>query len=152
MWEHRDKLYWLDWKSQHFNGNVTKWNSIQPSLKCIWQIFFICLIKSPQCTDMYSKKTFSRAIFLWRHFRTSSFAKTDFWHFLKNNALLYHFLANWLAQNRKMIEKSVFRKTWSSEMTSQSFSVSCFWSRSFVTHQKWNLMLLIHQNTGKENH
>ena len=78
------------------------------SLKCIWQIFFICSIKSPQCTDKYSKKVFSIAIFLprvlmyqkrqillplgyktarpktgdwerlWRHFRTSSFAKNKF--------------------------------------------------------------------------
>ena len=27
-------------------------------LKCIWQIFFICSIKSPQYTDKYSKKSF----------------------------------------------------------------------------------------------
>ena len=36
-----------------------------------------------------------------------------FSHFLKNKALLYHFLANWLAHNKKTIEKSVFRETWS---------------------------------------
>ena len=28
------------------------------SLKCIWQIFFICSIKSPQCADKCSKKIF----------------------------------------------------------------------------------------------
>ena len=57
---------------------------------------------------------------------------TTFSYFLINNALLYHFLANWLAHNNKMTEKSVFREGWSPEMTSQSFPVSCFWSRGFV--------------------
>ena len=33
-----------------------------------------------------------------------------FSYFLINNALLYHFLANWLAHNKKMTEKSVFRE------------------------------------------
>ena len=28
------------------------------NLKCIWQIFFICSIKSPQCADKCSKKKF----------------------------------------------------------------------------------------------
>ena len=32
-------------------------------LKCM-RDFFICSIKSPQCTDMYSKEKFSIAIFL----------------------------------------------------------------------------------------
>ena len=32
-----------------------------------------------------------------------------------------------------------------------SFPVSYFWSRGFVPHRKWNLTLLVHQNTGKEN-
>ena len=50
-----------------------------------------------------------------------------------------------------MSEKSVFHKAWSPEMTSQSFPVSCFWSRGFVPHRKWNLMLWAHQNTRKEN-
>ena len=74
-----------------------------------------------------------------------------FSYFLINNALLYHFLANWLDHNKKMTEKSVFRKGWSPEMASQSFPVSCFWSRGFVPHRKWNLTLLAHQNTGKED-
>ena len=50
-----------------------------------------------------------------------------------------------------MTEKSVFREAWSPELTLELFPVSCFWCRSFVPHQKWNLMLLAHQNTGKEN-
>ena len=50
-----------------------------------------------------------------------------------------------------MSEKSVFREAWSPEMMSRSFPVSCFWSRGFVPHRKWNLTLLVHQNTGKEN-
>ena len=55
--------------------------------------------------------------------------------FLINNALLYHFLANLLAHNKKMTEKSVFREALSPEMTSQSFPVSCFLSRGFVPHR-----------------
>ena len=74
-----------------------------------------------------------------------------FSYFLINNALLYHFLAYWLAHNEKMTEKSVFCKAWSPEMTSQSFPVSCFWSRCFVPNRKWNLTRLVHQNMGKEN-
>ena len=74
-----------------------------------------------------------------------------FSYFLINNALLYHFLANWLAHNKKMTEKSVFREAWNPELTSQSFPVSCFWCRGFVPHRKWNLTLLAHQSTGKEN-
>ena len=50
-----------------------------------------------------------------------------------------------------MTEKSVFREAWSPELTSQSFPVPCFWSRGFVPHRKGNLMLLVHQNMGKEN-
>ena len=50
-----------------------------------------------------------------------------------------------------MTEKSVFREAWSPELMSQSFPVSCFWCRGFVLHWKWNLTLLAHQNTGKEN-
>ena len=50
-----------------------------------------------------------------------------------------------------MTEKSVFREAWSPELTSQSFPVSCFWCRGFVPHRKYNLTLLAHQNTGKEN-
>ena len=36
------------------------------SLKVYMTVFFICSIKSPQCTDMYSKEKFSIAIFLLR--------------------------------------------------------------------------------------
>ena len=74
-----------------------------------------------------------------------------FFYFVINNALLYHFIANLLAHNEKMTEKSVFRETWSPKMTSQSFPVSCFWSRGFSPHRTWNLTVLVHQNTGKEN-
>ena len=92
---------------------------------------------------------------LWRHFRTPSLAKNRFLRhflfFLINNALLYHFLAIWLAHNKKMTEKFVFRKAWSPEMMSQSFPMPCFWPCGFVPHWKWNLTLLAHQNTGKEN-
>ena len=92
---------------------------------------------------------------LWRQFRTPSLAKNRFLrtfsYFLINNALLYHFLANCLAHNKKMTEKSVFREAWSPELMLQSVPVSCFWCRGFVPHRKWNLTLLAHQNTGKEN-
>ena len=57
-----------------------------------------------------------------------------------NNALLYHFSANWLAHNKKV-----------TEITSQSFPVSCFWSHGFVPHRKWNFKFLVRQNTGQEN-
>ena len=33
-----------------------------------------------------------------------------FSYFLINNALLYHFLVNWLAHNKKMTDKSVFHE------------------------------------------
>ena len=65
-----------------------------------------------------------------------------FSYFLITNALLYHFLANLLAHNKKMSEKSVFREALSPEMTSKSFPVSCFWSRGFVPHRKWNFTFL----------
>ena len=77
--------------------------------------------------------------------------RATFSYFLIKNALLYHFLANWLAHN-KMTDKSVFGEPWSPELKSQSFPVSFFWCRGFVPHRKWNLTLLAHQNTGKENH
>ena len=35
-------------------------------------------------------------------------------------------------RNKKMSEKSVFRKASTPEMTSQSLPVSCFWSRGMV--------------------
>ena len=65
--------------------------------------------------------------------------KTDFSdisYFLINNAILHHFSANLLAHNKKMTDKSVFREAWSTEMTSQSSPVSCFWSRGFIPHRK----------------
>ena len=87
-----------------------------------------------------------------RKLRAGPYGSYDkFSYFLINNALLYHFLVYWLAHNKKMTEKSVFRDARTPEMTSQSFPVSCFWSRGFVPHRKWNLMLLVHQDTGKEN-
>ena len=69
-----------------------------------------------------------------------------FSYFLINNALLNHFLANWLAHNKKMTEKSVFGE--------DDFSIvpsHLLWSRGFVPYLKWNLTLLVHQNTGKAN-
>ena len=58
---------------------------------------------------------------------------TTFSYFLINNALLYHFLANRLAHDKKMTKKSVFCEAWSPELTSQSFSVSCFLVSRFCT-------------------
>ena len=74
-----------------------------------------------------------------------------FSYFLINKALLHYLLANWLAHIKKMTEKYVFREAWSLELTSQSFPVPCCWCRGFVPHRKWNLTLLAHQKTGKEN-
>ena len=44
-----------------------------------------------------------------------------FSYFLINNVLLYHFLVNLLAHNKKRTEKSVFHEVQSPKMTSQSF-------------------------------
>ena len=46
-----------------------------------------------------------------------------FSYFLINSALLYHSLANLLAHNKKMTEKSVFLKASSPEMMSQKIAV-----------------------------
>ena len=96
-------------------------------LKVYMTDFFICSIKSPQCADKCSKKVFSIAIFLsrvlmyqkhqislpvgyktvrpktgdwerlWRHFRTSSFAKNRFLqrfsHFRKKQGKIVQFLS-----------------------------------------------------------
>ena len=116
--------------------------------------FFICSIKSPQCTDKNSKKksieifrprvlTYQKGeISLPVEYKTArlrmivtSFQdlkllekqiSPTFSYFPINNALLYHSLAKWLTLNKKMIEKSVFREASSPEMTSQSFPASCF--------------------------
>ena len=39
-------------------------------------------------------------------------------------------------RNKKMSDKSVLREAWSPEMTSQTFPVSCYWSRGFVPRRK----------------
>ena len=98
--------------------------------------FFICRIKSPQCTDKYSKKVFSIAIFLPRvlmyqkhqislpvGYKTAT-PKTGDWE-----RLWRQFRTPSLAKNRFLRR----------------------WCRGFVLHRKWNLTLLAHQNTGKEN-
>ena len=33
-------LYWLDWKSKHFNWNVTEWKATQPSLRVFCRKLF----------------------------------------------------------------------------------------------------------------
>ena len=91
---------------------------------------------------------------LWRQFRTPSIAKNRFQSFSYSeliNLLRNGTIVHSLSENKKTSEKSVFREAWSPELTSQSFPVPSFWSRGFVPHRKWNLMLLVHQNTGKEN-
>ena len=107
--------------------------------------FFICSIKSPQwvskkifgsdfpspCFDVPNTSNFTsggvqnretrnrRLGTIVTSFQDSKLWKNRFlWHFcyfLISNVLLYHFLANWLAHNKKMSEKSVFRKAWSPE-------------------------------------
>ena len=142
--------------------------------------FFICSIKSPQCGDKCSKKIFSIAIFLPRvlmcqkcqisllvGYKTvtpktivtsiqdskprekqisQSFSYCELINLLRNGTIV-----RCLWENKKTLEKSVFREAWSPELTSQSFPVPWFWSHGFVPHRKWNLMLLVHQNTGKKN-
>ena len=77
---------------------------------------------------------------------SQSFYYCDVINLLRNGKIV-----RCLWENKKTSEKSVFREAWSPELSSQSFPVSCFWSRGFVPRRKWNLMLLVHQNTGKEN-
>ena len=77
---------------------------------------------------------------------SQSFSYCELINLLRNGTIV---LCLW--ENKKTSEKPVFREAWSPELTSQSFPVPCFWSRGFVPHRKWNLMLLVHQNTGKEN-
>ena len=143
--------------------------------------FFICSIESPQCTGKYSKKVFFHSDFPFPCFdipKASNFTSSGVQNHNTKNWRLgtivtsiqdsrprekqisstlsyflinYHFLAKWLAHNKKVTEKSVFREAWSPELTSQSFPVSSFWCRGFVPHRKWNLTLLAHQNRGKEN-
>ena len=48
-------------------------------------------------------------------------------------------------------DKFVFLVTWSPELVSQSFPVSCVWPCGFAPHWKWNFMFLVHQNMRKEN-
>ena len=77
---------------------------------------------------------------------SQSFSYCELINLLRNGTIVHC-----LSENKKTSEKSVFREAWSPELTSQSFPVPCFWSRGFVPHRKWNLTLLVHQNTGKEN-
>ena len=126
--------------------------------------FFICSIKSPKLLISIAKNYFDsdfdvpkasnftssgvqncetkdrRLEMIVTSFQDSKLGEKQisltFSYFLINNALLYHFLANWLAHKKKMTENSVFREAWSPERTSQSLPVSCFWSRGFVPHRK----------------
>ena len=68
---------------------------------------------------------------------------STFSYFVINNALLYHFLANWLAHNKKMTEKSVFREAcdWSSKITPLSnltlASLRVAWNANLQQKQNW---------------
>ena len=152
----------------------------RPHFLLIWQILFICSIKSPQCTDKCSKKFFDSNFpsLCFDVPKASNFTSGGVQNcetknrklgtivtLLQNSKprekqIFYCELINLLRngtvvrclwENKRTSEKSVFREAWSPELTSQSFPVPSFWSRSFVPHRKWNLMLLVHQNTGKEN-
>ena len=94
---------------RYLPSSLFPWVTLEKILKVyMTDFFFICSIKSPQCTDKYSKKDFSLAIFLprvlmcqkrqislpvgyktarpktgdwerlWRQFRTPSLAKNRF--------------------------------------------------------------------------
>ena len=139
------------------------WNR---ELKCIWQIFFICSIKSPQSADKCSKKKLSIAIFLPRvlmcqkrqislpvGYKTATPKQEtrndcdvnsglqasqkqisqSFSYFEQINLLRNGTIVRCLWENKKTSEKSVFGEAWSPELTSQSTSVPCFWSRGFCT-------------------
>ena len=74
-----------------------------------------------------------------------------FAYFLINNTLMYHFLANWLAHNEKMTEKSVFREAWSLELTSIISRVPFLVSQFCIPAEGKFDALMVHQNMGKEN-
>ena len=69
---------------------------------------------------------------------SQSFSYCELINLLRNGTIVHC-----LWENKKTSEKSVFREAWSPKLTSQSFPVPCFWSRGFVPHRKWNLMLLV---------
>ena len=134
--------------------------------KCIWQILFLFARLNLPNAVIIIAKIFFDSDFPSLGFvvpKVSNFTSGEdskprekqvtltFSYFLINSALLYHFLVYWLAHNKKMTGKSVFRDARTPEMTSQSFPISCFWSRGIVPQRKWNLTLLVHQNTGKGN-
>ena len=66
----------------------------------------------------------------------------------KQRTIEYHFLANWLAHNKKMTEKSVFRKGWNGVtiIPSLLFLVSRFCTPPEVKFDAFGA-----SNTGKEN-
>ena len=91
---------------------------------------------------------------LWRHFRTSNFAKKQisptFAYFLIIKALLYQFLADWLAHNKKMTEKSVFGELevlkWRHNHSQcPVFGLAVLYSTGSEIWLFWNIC------TGKEN-
>ena len=74
-----------------------------------------------------------------------------FSYFLINNALLYHFLANWLAHNKKMTEKSVFFvRLWVLKWC-HNCSQCPVLGLTVLYCTGSDLTLLVHQNMGKEN-
>ena len=77
---------------------------------------------------------------------SQSFSYCELINLLRNGTIV-----RCLWENKKTSGKSVFCEARSPELMSQSFPVPCFWPRGFVPHRKWNLMLLVHQNRGKEN-
>ena len=125
-------------------------------------------------SDMYSKEKFSIAIFLPRVFRWGTNREiksrrlgtivTSFQDFkLRENRFSDIFLLSY--KQRTIVPffseliSSRYENDWeicfSRSLKSWNditiIPVSYFWSRGFVPHRKWNLTLLVHQNTGKEN-
>ena len=134
--------------------------------KCIWQLLFsFARLNLPNAVIIIAKKIFDSDFpsLCFDVPKVSNFTSGEdskprekqitmtFSYFLINNALLYHFLVYWLAHKKKITGKFVFRDARTPEMTSQTFPVCCFWSQGIVPQRKWNLTLLVHQNTGKEN-
>ena len=125
--------------------------------------FFICSIKSPQCTDKNSKKGILISIFLpgvlmyQKHqisvpvgYKTARPTRPP-----QVLTEIFKILDRILSEIKncsiKLSEKSVFRKASSPEMMSQSFPVSCFWFRGFVPRPEVKFGVFVHQNTGREN-
>ena len=110
--------------------------------KCIKTIYLIVINFSSPCFDVpktwnftssgvQNRKTKNRRLgMIVTSFQNFKLCRRQislrFSYFLINNTLLYYFLVNLLAHNKKITKKSVFCKAWCPEMTSCNFQSPVF--------------------------